>query len=276
MSTAPPALVDELKEVALSVGIGASEILRTFASAALAQVSTKSSPTDLVSEADRASEAYIESALRKARPGDSLLAEEGSAHDGGSGVRWVADPLDGTTNFVFRLPAYSVSLAAQWQRETVVGVVVDPSRQETWMAVQGQGAWCNDEPCHVASDRSSVATALLATGFSYQPDRRAVQGAVLAMVLPVVRDIRRFGSAALDLCWLAAGRYDGYYESWLNEWDWAAGRLICQEAGASTTLVNGRTLVASEPDIHAELVKLIEAAERRADGDLRWPQLRQT
>jgi myo-inositol-1(or 4)-monophosphatase len=265
VTTAPPALLDELQEVALAVAGGAGALLGEYSTTALAHVSTKSSPTDLVSEADRASEAYIESALRKSRPDDSLLAEEGAAREGASGVRWVVDPLDGTTNFFFGLPAYSVSLAAQWQGQTVVGVVVDPSRHETWLSIQGRGAWCNGQPCHVATGRSTVATALLATGFSYKPDRRTHQGAVLATLLPAVRDIRRFGSAALDLCWLAAGRYDGYYESWLNEWDWAAGKLICQEAGASTTLVNGRTLVASVPDLHGELVALVEAAERHAD-----------
>ena len=137
-----------------------------------------------MSEADRASEAYIVSELHRARPGDALLSEEGASHDGTTKVSWVADPLDGTTNFFYQVPAYSVSLAACYEGDPVVGVVVDPSRHETWSAAQGRGAWCNDVACHVASGRSQLDTALVGTGFSYRRENRVVQAAMLAHLLP--------------------------------------------------------------------------------------------
>jgi myo-inositol-1(or 4)-monophosphatase len=223
----------------------------------LQEVETKSSPTDLVSEADRASEAFIVAELRRARPHDSLLSEEGTAHTGTSEVRWVADPLDGTTNFFFRVPAYSVSLAAEYQGRAVVGIVVDPSRQETWTAVRGRGAQCNGVACRAAVGRSEVATALVATGFSYQHERRLDQASVLVRLLPAVRDIRRFGSAAIDLCWLAGGRVDAFYEAGLNAWDWAAGGLICEEAGAQLTIMPDGTLLAATPGLMAPLAALL-------------------
>jgi fructose-1,6-bisphosphatase/inositol monophosphatase family enzyme len=262
--TPPEALLSELRAIALDVATGAAGVLQQYSSKDLSQVSTKSSPTDLVSEADRASEAYIVSALQRARPDDAILAEEGGARQGASVVRWVADPLDGTTNFFFGLPAYSVSLAAEWRGRAVVGVVVDPSRGETWLGVLGHGASCNGDSCHVASGRSELATALVATGFSYTSERRAQQAAVLQELLPVVRDIRRFGSAALDLSWLASGRFDAYYESWLNDWDWAAGRLICQEAGAAVSMLGGDTLLASTPELHGQLSSLLTGARERS------------
>jgi myo-inositol-1(or 4)-monophosphatase len=250
-------LLDELEEVARAVATGAARILQGYSQAPLEDVSTKSSPTDLVSEADRASEAYIVSSLGQARPLDSVLGEEGSSREGTSGISWVADPLDGTTNFFFRVPAYSVSLAARWEGRTVVGVVVDPSRGETWSATVGRGAWCNGSPCHVANGRSEVATALVSTGFSYSSEGRAEQAAILPRLLPAVRDIRRFGSAALDLCWVASGRFDAFYESGLNDWDWAAGGLICEEAGGVVNLLPGQLLLATTPALSAALAELI-------------------
>jgi myo-inositol-1(or 4)-monophosphatase len=260
----PEGLLDELQGVALQVATGAAEVLRQYSPARLREVSTKSSPTDLVSEADRASEAYILSALRSARPSDSFVGEEGTSYTGTSEVSWVADPLDGTTNFFFDLPAYSVSLAAQYDGRPVVGVVVDVVRQETWTAAVGRGAWRNGSPCHVASGRSVLATALVATGFSYSPETRAEQAAVLAHLLPAVRDIRRFGSAALDLCWVAGGRFDAFYESGLNDWDSAAGSVICEEAGGELTVLPGSILLATTPELTGPLVKLLTEAQNAA------------
>jgi myo-inositol-1(or 4)-monophosphatase len=253
-------LLDELADVALRVATGAAEVLQNYASVRLQEVSTKSSPTDLVSEADRASEAYIVSELQKARPDDAVLGEEGASSTGTSGVSWVADPLDGTTNFFFRVPAYCVSLAAQYAGRPVVGVVVDPSRGETWSAASGRGAKCNGVACHVATGRSELATALVATGFGYKRERRAEQAAILPRLIPTVRDIRRFGSAALDLCWVAGGRFDAYYESHLNDWDWAAGRVICEEAGARVTMLPGNILLAATPELSEPLAELILGA----------------
>jgi myo-inositol-1(or 4)-monophosphatase len=260
----PEDLLDELQRLAMQVATGAAEVLRQYSPARLSEVSTKSSPTDLVSEADRASEAYIVSQLRSARPNDSFVGEEGTSYTGTSPVSWVADPLDGTTNFFFDVPAFSVSLAAQYDGRSVVGVVVDVSRQETWSATVGRGAQCNGSPCHVASGRSVLATALVATGFSYRAERRAEQAAVLTHLLPAVRDIRRFGSAALDLSWVAAGRLDAFYESGLNAWDWAAGSLICQEAGGEVTMLPGGLLLATTPELTGPLVALLTDAQSAA------------
>lgn len=259
-SDIPAELLTELSEIALRVAAGAAAVLSQYSSVRLEEVSIKSSPTDLVSEADRASEAYIASEIRKVRPTDALTGEEGTSYSGTSGVAWVADPLDGTTNFFFGVPAYSVSLAAKYGGEPVVGVVVDPSRKETWSGAVGRGAWCNGARCHVASGRSELATALVATGFAYRPERRAQQALVLPRLLPAVRDIRRFGSAALDLCWVAGGRVDAYYESHLNEWDWAAGRVICQEAGGQVTMLPGDVLLASTPELSTSLAELLAVA----------------
>jgi myo-inositol-1(or 4)-monophosphatase len=260
-SDVPADLLTELTEVALRVAAGAAAVLSQYSMVQLEEVSTKSSPTDLVSEADRASEAYIVSELRRARPADAVLGEEGSSYSGTSGVSWVADPLDGTTNFFFGIPAYSVSLAAKYGADPVVGVVVDPSRNETWSGALGRGAWCNGARCHVASGRSELATALVATGFAYRPERRAEQARVLPRLLPAVRDIRRIGSAALDLCWVAGGRLDAFYESYLNEWDWAAGRVICQEAGGQVTMLPGEILLASTPELTTSLAELLTGAQ---------------
>jgi myo-inositol-1(or 4)-monophosphatase len=206
------------------------------------------------------------SELRRARPGDAVLSEEGASHDGTTSVSWVADPLDGTTNFFFQVPAYSVSLAACYEGTPVVGVVVDPSRHETWSAAQGRGARCNDVACHVAGGRSQLATALVGTGFSYRPERRVVQGAVVAHLLPRVRDIRRIGSAALDLCWVANGRFDAYFEAGLHYWDWAAGSVICEEAGGQLATLPGDIVLASTPELMAPLTELLTRAQAEAEG----------
>jgi len=263
----PTAVLDELQEVALRVATGAAHLLQTYSAIRLEHVDTKSSPTDLVSEADRASEAYIVSELRRVRPGDSVLSEEGSSHDGTTNISWVADPLDGTINFVFQIPAYSVSLAACYDDVPIVGVVIDPSRQETWSAALGRGAWCNGTPCHVAAGRSDLATALVGTGFSYLTERRAVQASLLSRLLPAVRDIRRIGSAALDLCWVANGRFDAYYESGLHYWDWAAGRVICEEAGAQLATLPGDIVLASTPELLAPLTDLLVRAQAEAETE---------
>jgi myo-inositol-1(or 4)-monophosphatase len=261
-----PAVLDDLTATALEVARGAAAVLMRYTSSELREVTTKSSPTDLVSEADRASEQFITDAIRRLRPEDSFLGEEGSTHQGTSGVTWVADPLDGTTNYWFGIPAFAVSLAAVVDGHSVVGVVVDPSRDETWAATAGRGATCNDKPCRVARGRSELATALVATGFGYGRERRAQQASLLPRLLPAVRDIRRFGSAALDLCWVAGGRYDAYYESNLNEWDWAAGRLICQEAGGDVRVLPGEVVLATTPELAGPLGQLITATEDGTSG----------
>ena len=201
-------------------------------------VGPKSSPTDLVSDADRAAEAAISELLRDERPGDGLLSEEGAERASASGRRWVVDPLDGTTNFLYGYPAWSVSVALEDDGGTAVAVVHDPARGETFRARRGQGCELNGTRVQVRAPRL-LETALIATGFAYDPGLRALQADTLCRLLPKVRDVRRAGSAALDLAWLAAGRLDGYYERGLSPWDWAAGRLLVTEAGGALAELRG-------------------------------------
>jgi fructose-1,6-bisphosphatase/inositol monophosphatase family enzyme len=210
-------------------------------------VQTKSSPTDVVTEMDRAAEELIRNRILAARPADAILGEEGGQTGAGSPVRWIVDPLDGTVNYLYGLPDWAVSIAAEVSGTVMAGVVCAPLRRATYVATAGAGAWLHSgwlpAPSRLSCNTDvPLADALVATGFSYQAARRAVQGQVAARLLPQVRDIRRAGAAALDLCSLAAGQLDGYYESGLHDWDIAAGGLIAREAGA---LVSG--LHGSEP-----------------------------
>lgn len=204
-------------------------------------VSSKSSVTDVVTDADRAVEDFLRTALAELRPADSILGEErgGAADSSGAPVRWVLDPIDGTVNFVLGLPYFAVSIAAQIHGRTVAGCVHNPSSGELFRAAVGQGAFLGDRrltgPRAVPLDQ-----AVLATGFSYDPARRARQGRVAGDLLARVGNLRRLGSAALDLCALAAGWVDLYYEGPLNEWDFAAGLLIATEAGVATSGLRGR------------------------------------
>jgi myo-inositol-1(or 4)-monophosphatase len=193
-------------------------------------VETKTTPTDPVSDADRASEELILSLLDQRRPNDGVVGEEGGGRTGSSGVEWVVDPLDGTVNFLYRIPVWAVSIAARDERGTFLGVVFDPIRDEMFTAELGEGSRLNSEVIHV-SDETDINKALIGTGFAYQAEGRAEQAKVLQRVLPRVRDVRRAGSAASDLATVACGRYDGFYESHLEEWDRAAGVLLVQEAG---------------------------------------------
>ncbi|MFC3765469.1 inositol monophosphatase family protein [Tenggerimyces flavus] len=193
--------------------------------------STKSSPTDVVTAMDMAAESLIRTRLLAARPSDAVLGEEGGSTSGSSSVTWVVDPLDGTVNYLYDLPSWSVSIAAEVSGSAVAGVVVCPPLGEVWTAVRGGGAFLNGSPL-VASSVSRLDQALVGTGFSYEPKRRALQAELLTSVLPLVRDVRRIGSAAVDLCSVAAGRLDAFYESGLNRWDSSAGLLIATEAGA--------------------------------------------
>lgn len=215
----------------------------------------------MVSDADREAEATIEGVLLEARPDDGLLAEEGARSEASSGRRWVVDPLDGTTNYLYGIPAWSVSIALEDADGGAVGVVYDPVRGETFTALRGRGAELNGHPLRLAAaDR--LDTALIATGFGYDAGDRAVQAQVLTTVLPRVRDIRRAGAASLDLCSVAAGRVDAYYERGLSRWDWAAGSLIAAEAGASVRELAGEPtgLVAGPPELIDELLELVVAA----------------
>jgi myo-inositol-1(or 4)-monophosphatase len=220
-------------------------------------VDTKSSQTDMVSEADRAAETAVVELLRAERPDDALLSEEGAGDRGTSGRRWVVDPLDGTTNYLYRIPQWAVSVALEDEDGGLAGVVHNPVSGETFRAERGHGAELNGKPIRVR-DHDRLETALVATGFGYDPDVRAGQADLLRRVLPRVRDIRRAGAAALDLCFVACGRLDGYYERGINHWDWAAGALIVREAGGVVLKLEGGRpgLAAAGPRLVGPLAEL--------------------
>jgi myo-inositol-1(or 4)-monophosphatase len=237
---------------------------------------TKSSPTDVVTRMDRAAEDMIAGRLLAARPGDAILAEEsGATGEAGPGqVRWVVDPLDGTVNYIYGLPDWSVSIAAELDGTVVTGVVAAPALGEVFTATLGGGAWLH------AGDRPPVALrcntgvpldrALVSTGFGYEVPRRVVQGQVAGALLPRVRDIRRGGSCAVDLCSLAAGRVDAYYERGVNYWDYAAGGLAATEAGAVLGGLGGRPAspsmtIAAEPVLFGQLRDLLASLDAERD-----------
>ena len=224
-------------------------------------VDSKSTPTDLVSDADRDSEELILGLISKEHPDDGVLAEEGGGRTSTSGVTWIVDPLDATVNYLFGIPHWCVSVAAADDDGALVGVVHNPNINETFVAARDGGAHLNGRPIHV-SDRGDLTGALVATGFSYDPKAREQQAAVVARVLPVARDIRRAGSAALDLAALAAGRVDGFYEAPLEVWDKAAGALLVIEAGGVVSELEaplGLTpgVVAANPALHDALRRLV-------------------
>jgi myo-inositol-1(or 4)-monophosphatase len=213
-------------DVAREAGAGLRE---AFGMVGLA-VASKSTPTDLVSEADVATERLIRERIEAARPDDAIMGEEGDDRPGTSGLRWVLDPLDGTTNFLFGVPQWCVSVAVEDADGALAGVVFDPMRDELWAATRS-GPPTLDGVEVRPSGREELATSLVATGFGYAADVREVQAAFVARLLPHVRDLRRMGAAALDLCWTAAGRYDAYFERGVHHWDVAAGALLCSRAG---------------------------------------------
>jgi myo-inositol-1(or 4)-monophosphatase len=236
--TQTAATVDRLLRLAVDIAQEAGALLKSYADRTDLEVGTKSSATDPVSAADHASERLISERVREARPDDGMIGEERSSDRlGASGLRWVVDPLDGTVNYLYRIPQWSVSIAVEDDSGPLVGVVYDPNRDETFSARRGAGATLNGSDLHItAPDR--VGSALIASGYAYDAAVRLDQVAMLTDLIGEVRDIRRFGSAALDLSWLAAGRWDGYSEFALNHWDWSAGSLVVLEAGGTVTWWN--------------------------------------
>jgi len=258
---------DALLGIAVRVARDAAATARRMRAEAITDVATKSTDTDVVTAADTAVERQVVEALRAERPGDAVLGEEygdstaelppagGSAAPGA--VRWVLDPIDGTVNYLYGLPQYAVSLAAEVDGTAVAGVVINAATGEEWTATRGGGAW-RDGRRLAPSARTRLDQALVGTGFGYDAKRRAHQGAVLAQLITRVRDIRRFGAAALDLCAVAEGTLDAYFEKGLNPWDHAAGGLIAAEAGATVAGLNGappglEMVVAAPPAIFGPL-----------------------
>ncbi|HUR72885.1 MAG TPA: inositol monophosphatase family protein [Sporichthya sp.] len=269
----PPAA--ELLEIALLLAREAGTLLHAGRPAGPLRVTSKSTPTDVVTEMDHAAEALITETLARVRPDDGMLGEEGTDHPGTSGVRWVVDPLDGTVNYLYDLGGWAVSIAAEVDGEAVAGVVQIPSAGETFTAVRGGGATCNGRPLR-GHPAPALDRALVATGFGYDPRRRAHQAEILRHVLPAVRDIRRGGACAVDLCALAAGRVDAYYERGVRPWDFAAGALIAAEAGAQVAGLGGEApsstfLLAAGPELFGPLEALLHAAGAGHESGLTDP-----
>ncbi len=255
---------DDLLALARQLAADAAALLLDGLTRARREVSTKSTATDMVTEIDRESENLIVRGILDRRPDDGIVGEEGADVAGTSGVRWIVDPVDGTTNYLYGLPGFSVSIAAQVDGDVVVGVVHDPMHDDVYSARRGVGAWLNDEPLHTP-DHDDLATALVATGFAYDPARRARQAEVLVRVLPRVRDIRRMGAASVDLCATARGRVNAYYERGLGPWDLAAGALVAEEAGAIVGSVHdqlwkGGLVLAAPPSLYDAFRDLVVGA----------------
>ena len=238
---------EELAGIALDVARAAAELVRGRAAGGVAVANTKTSATDVVTEADRASERLIRRLLRERRPDDAFLGEEGDDEAGTSGVRWVIDPIDGTVNFLYGLPAYAVSIAAERDGEVVAGVVLNAVTGTEFVAHLADGAAAgagagtatrNGTPIAVRGP-APLSHRLVATGFSYDPGVREIQARAMVHFLPRIRDIRRIGSRALDLCHVGEGAVDAYVEEGVNYWDHAAGGLVARIAGARTELTKG-------------------------------------
>jgi len=258
----------ELRDVAVRVATEAAEVLAAAVDAERALVDTKSTSTDMVTEMDRASEALLVRRLLELCPQDGIVGEEGASHEGESGVVWVVDPLDGTTNYLYGYPFWNVSVGATLDGEPVAGAVVVPALGETFAGAVGVGSTRNGTPMRIAPP-APMATALVGTGFGYDPTQRAAQARALATFLDQVRDIRRGGAAAADLCSVACGRLDAYYEHGLFDWDRVAGTVIATEAGARVEVLRspipgtgqpGDCTVAAHPARFDELLELLAAA----------------
>lgn len=237
----------ELEGLAVALARGAAQVVRDGRDAGVVrdglgsglEVGAKSTPSDLVTEVDRRTERWLVAEIARYRPGDAVLGEEGGDHAGTTGVRWVLDPIDGTVNFILGIPQYAVSVAVEVDAEVIAGAVCNPVTGETFRAHGGGGAYLGGQRLTGPRD-VPLSRAVIGTGFSYDADRRARQVAVVAPLLPRIADLRRLGASSLDLCFVAAGRLDGYFEAGLNRWDYAAGALIAREAGCTVTGLHER------------------------------------
>lgn len=267
-STASAAATDDdLLRLAIDVAREAGAFVVDARRSGVEVADRKSSPVDVVTQVDRDSEALIRARLAEARPLDGFFGEEGGRGASESGLTWVVDPIDGTVNFLYGIPHYAISIAVvegapdpqSW--EAVAGVVLNPVTGELFTARRGGGARMNDRPIAIA-DAVPLSEALIGTGFAYSAQTRAEQGAAIAQLLPLVRDLRRMGTASLDLCAVAAGRANAYFERTLSPWDHAAGALIAREAGAVVKGLGDRRpdrefVLAAHPETVGELEQLL-------------------
>ncbi len=239
----------ELLEIAITVARDAAATAYRMRTEGVSVAATKSTVTDVVTAADRAVERQVIEALRRLRPDDAVLGEEYGGADaapaGPDGVRWIVDPIDGTVNYLYGIPHSAVSLAAEVGGVVVAGVVRNVATGEEWTATAGGGAWRDGRRLRCSTE-TDLGQTLVATGFGYDAKRRAHQARVVAELIPHVRDIRRLGAAALELCFAAEGRVDAYYEKGLAAWDLAAGGLVAAEAGLQVGGLHG---VAPGPDL---------------------------
>lgn len=267
----------DLAGIAASLARSVGELIHSMRAAGVDVANTKSSITDVVTAADREAERLVTAGILEQRPDDSILGEEGARVEGRSEITWVIDPIDGTVNYLYNIPAYAVSIAATVTdgedgtmddgRRAIAGAVYLPVTNELFTAWEGGGAYLNGAPLSGPND-TSLSTALLATGFGYSVERRTEQAAIVSELIPQVRDIRRMGSAANDLCSLAAGRLDAYYERGLQPWDYAAAALIAREAGATIVGLDGGLpgepmLIAAAPNLTTELHSAVSGAYSR-------------
>jgi myo-inositol-1(or 4)-monophosphatase len=254
----------DLLKLATEVATEAARLIVERRRGTITVADTKSTSTDIVTAVDRESEELIRARVLDARPDDSFLGEEGDDVLGSSGVRWVVDPIDGTVNYLYDIPTYAVSIAVEVDGQTVAGVVVDAPKGEVFTATLGGGAYLDGRPIRV-SDCSDLGKALVGTGFGYDATRRQVQAEVIEQLITKVRDIRRIGVGAIDLCYVGCGRLDAVFERGLNPWDYGAGALIAAEAGATVGGIDGAPVspemsIAATPAVFKPLHDALAAA----------------
>ena len=262
-------LAQQLRSIAEGLARQAGDMALAGRKSEEIAATTKSSPTDMVTQFDQASEQLITTGLRALRPDDGVIGEEGSDHTGTTGLTWHIDPIDGTSNFFFDIPMWAVSIGVADEHGPLAGAVYAPALGEMFSAARGHGATVNGLPIGVRRN-SHVSDAMLCTGFSYRVHERPANAARVARMITQVRDIRRFGAAAIDLCFVACGRLDAYFEEHLHSWDLVAGQIIATEAGAIVTDYSGgpvrpAQVLASQPEIHAAVVALINDSSQSND-----------
>ena len=254
-------LGNELRSLAEQLARAAGDMALAGRKSGDVTATTKSSPTDMVTQYDKASEDMITAGLRDLRPDDGIVGEEGASRDGTSGITWHIDPIDGTSNFYFDIPMWAVSIGAVDEHGPIAGAVYAPALGDMFTAARGEGATLNGNRISVR-ENTVLSDALVCTGFSYHVSQREVHARRVATMVGQIRDIRRFGAAAIDLCFVACGRLDAYFEEHLNSWDLIAGQVIATEAGAIVTNFSGDTVtpqevLATQPGVQKALIRLI-------------------
>lgn len=246
---------DDLLALALRIAHEAGTLLMDRPAAF--EISSKSTAIDIATQMDKASEKFIVESLLASRPDDGIIGEEGSTRESASGITWVIDPVDGTVNYLYGIPGWNVSIAVKDHRGVIAGVVHAPTINSTFTAIRGEGAFLNSRKIR-CNDPVSLDRALIGTGFAYDVRRRVEQGRIVAQLLPAIRDVRRVGAAAVDICYVALGAFDGYFEYGLFEWDYAAAGLIATEAGAVITTDSLGVTVCAGPSLHPALAAAVE------------------